>query len=95
MLIDATYSQSAEASADEFAHETLGEAGILPSSLADIFERLRKKHGDAEGIVAHFQAHPTLGDRIAAARAADATVSADIRPSLSNRDWMALQSVCN
>jgi predicted Zn-dependent protease len=94
-LIDATYSQSAEAGADEFAYNVLANSGIPPSSLATIFERLRKKYGDSEGIVAHFAAHPSLGNRIEAAKAADANISADIRPSLEIEDWKALQGICN
>lgn len=94
-LIDATYSQTAEAGADEFAYHVLANSGIPPSSLATIFERLRKKYGDSEGIVAHFAAHPSLGNRIEAAKAADANISADIRPSLEIEDWKALQGICN
>ncbi len=93
-LIAATYSQDAEAQADIFAHGALGAAGIAPSSLATMFERLREKHGDADGIVAHFKAHPSLGDRIQAARAADDQISAEIRPSLTGDQWAALQRIC-
>jgi len=93
-LIDASYSQEAEAGADQFAHAALGAAGIPPSSLATMFERLRQEHGDSEGIVAHFQAHPTLGDRIEGARLADKLITADIRRSLTITEWKALQGIC-
>lgn len=93
-LIDATYDQDAEAGADAFAFDVLARAGIPPSALATMFERLREKFGDIEGIVAHFQAHPTLGDRIEKARAADANLGQVIRPSLGQEDWHALQQIC-
>lgn len=93
-LIDATYSQDAEAGADVFAHSTLVEAGIPPSSLGTMFERLRVKYGDSEGIVAHFASHPKLGDRIAAAIAADANIQGAIQPSLTQDEWQALRDIC-
>lgn len=93
-LIDATYSQTAEAKADEFAHNALAKADIPPSALADMFERLLKEHGQAEGLIAHFEAHPSLGNRIEAARIADAKLSADIRPSLTDDEWQALRNIC-
>ncbi len=93
-LIDASYSQEAEASADSFAHQTLADSGIHPSALATMFERLLKKDGDADGIAAHFQAHPKLGDRIAAARAADLVLAANSPPVLDESEWQALQNIC-
>ncbi|MGR3289600.1 MAG: M48 family metallopeptidase, partial [Paracoccaceae bacterium] len=93
-LIDATYSQDAEALADTFAHQTLGNAGIAPSALANMFERLRQKGGDPDGILAHFMAHPQLGDRIAAARNADSLLTRAAVPSLDKDDWRALQNIC-
>ncbi|MGR3290190.1 MAG: M48 family metallopeptidase [Paracoccaceae bacterium] len=93
-LIDATYSQEAEALADTFAHQTLGNAGIAPSALANMFERLRQKDGDPDGILAHFMAHPQLGDRIEAARNADILLNQAAVPSLDKDDWRALQNIC-
>ena len=94
-LIDATYSQEAEALADSFAHQTLSQTDIAPSALADMFERLRADGDDASGIMAHFMAHPELGDRIDAARQADALLTAAIRPSLNAERWSDLQSICD
>jgi len=93
-LIDATYSQDAEALADTFAHETLSGAAIAPSALADMFERLRADGDDPSGIAAHFMAHPQLGDRIQAARDADSLLKAAIRPSLTSEGWRDLQAIC-
>jgi beta-barrel assembly-enhancing protease len=69
-LIEASYSQGAEAAADAFAHDRLRAADLPPGALATFFDRLRAEHGDAEGFVAHFLSHPQLGDRIARAEAA-------------------------
>jgi predicted Zn-dependent protease len=72
----------------------LEDADISPAALGDIFERLRDKYGDAEGVVAHFVSHPTLGSRIAAARDA-AREGADYGDILSDEDWTALQAICD
>lgn len=93
-LIDATYSQEAEALADSFAHKTLLETGIPPSALADMFERFLANGGEPDGITEHFMAHPKLGDRIKAAKAADEKLAAN-RPSLDADDWQALQNICD
>lgn len=59
-----------------------------------MFECLREKYGDAEGLVAHFASHPSLGDRIANAMAADAGLTGGLRPALNNADWQALRRIC-
>ncbi|MEO0693265.1 MAG: M48 family metallopeptidase [Pseudomonadota bacterium] len=93
-LIQADYTQEAEAAADAYAHAMLAASDIRPGALGDMFEHLRDAHGDAEGIVAHFMSHPALGDRIAAARAADSALSRPPRLILSETEWQALQSIC-
>ena len=93
-LIQADYTQSAEAGADVFAHDMLARAQVSPAALGDMFERLRAEHGDADGIVAHFLSHPALGDRIAAAEAAGGAMSGPTRPILSEEDWADLQAIC-
>ncbi|MBV2359808.1 M48 family metalloprotease [Thalassococcus sp. CAU 1522] len=93
-LIDARYSQEAEAAADAFSHRMLLDAGLSPAALAEMFERFRDMDGDAEGMVQHFMAHPALGDRIAAARAATPDGFAT-RPLLDAPQWGALKRVCD
>ena len=93
-LIEAQYSQGAESDADVFAHSVLIEAQIAPSALATMFERFRALGGDASPFVAHFLSHPSLGDRIQAAR--DATPSGfEAVPVLSAQEWRALQNICD
>ncbi|MDJ0822354.1 MAG: M48 family metallopeptidase [Paracoccaceae bacterium] len=92
-LIDAQYSQQAEAEADIFAHDALLAADLPPDALAVMFARFRDMGGDAEGFVAHFLSHPSLGDRIQAAR--DATPEGlTARPLLSGVEWEALKAIC-
>lgn len=91
-LINATYSQKAEAAADAYAHERMTAAGLPPAALASMFERLRDEYGEAEGIVAHFAAHPRLGDRIEAARAVQ--FDDPHLPLMSDSDWQSLQEIC-
>ncbi len=44
-LINASYSQAAEARADDYAHGLLAQANISPAALGTFFERLHKEHG--------------------------------------------------
>jgi predicted Zn-dependent protease len=92
-LIEASYSQGAEAAADAFAHDRLIATDLPPGALASFFTRLRDEHGDAEGIVAHFLSHPQLGDRIARAEAAGAG-QGPTRPALTPSEWAALRAIC-
>lgn len=93
-LIDANYSQGAEAAADAFAHDALEEAGVSPAALGDMFERLRDKYGESNTLVAHFMSHPTLSDRIEAARNA-AHDHGDGTPILTEDQWADLQAICD
>ena len=93
-LIEASYSQGAEAAADAFAHDRLRAVDLPPGALGSFFRRLRDTHGDAEGIVAHFLSHPQLGDRIARAEAAGAG-QGPTRPALAGAEWAALRAICD
>lgn len=93
-LIEANYSQDAEAAADAFAHHRLRAVDLPPGALGTFFDRLRDTYGDAEGIVAHFLSHPRLGDRIAQAEAAGAGQGA-IRPALDAQSWANLRAICD
>jgi Zn-dependent protease with chaperone function len=93
-LIEASYSQGAEAAADAFAHDRLRSVDLPPGALATFFDRLRAEHGDAEGFVAHFLSHPQLGDRIARAEAAGAG-QGSTRPALLPSEWADLRAICD
>lgn len=93
-LISASHSQGAEQGADEFAYVALEEAGVSPAALGDMFERLRDKYGDAEGVVAHFVSHPTLSSRITRARQAAREDVAYI-DIISAKQWADLKAVCD
>ncbi|MCK8463881.1 M48 family metallopeptidase [Aliiroseovarius sp. S1339] len=92
-LINASYSQTAEATADDYAHDLLDNAGVSPAALGTMFERLREEHGDAEGIVAHFMSHPQMGKRIAAAQAA-VVEGRNYGSILDEGEWQSLRTVC-
>ena len=93
-LISAQYSQAAETGADAFAHDVLAEANISPGALGDMFASMRAEHGDAEGVVAHFLTHPSLGERIKAARG-EVDEGATYQPSMSSEEWAAVQTICD
>lgn len=92
-LISAQYSQGAELAADKFAFDALENADVSPAAVGDMFERLRAKYGDRDGVVAHFLTHPTLTERIDAARAA-ATEGAVYEQILTNAEWQQLETIC-
>lgn len=92
-IIRADYTQGAEAAADTFAYTALLDAELPPSAIATFFERLSGGASDA-GILEHLQSHPALGDRIAAARAAEPE-GAKFRPLLDDTEWTALRNICN
>lgn len=92
-LIAAQYSQQAETDADTFAYGVLEENGVAPSAIADMFERMLREHGDAEGVQAHFLSHPRMSDRIAAAHAATPKNFQHV-DILTEEEWKALQGIC-
>ncbi|MCR8549366.1 M48 family metallopeptidase [Salipiger sp. P9] len=92
-LINASYSQDAEAKADQYAYDMLIAAGLPPSALAEMFETFRKEFGDVEGPMAHFASHPRLATRIDAANAASPQETPH-RPALGTADWQALRTIC-
>lgn len=93
-MIQADYSRAAEAAADAFGISLLEDAGVDPGALGDLFQTLLDEFGDAEGIAAHFMSHPSLGDRIETARAAGRGMG-ETRQVISDRDWAALQAICD
>ncbi|MGI9393907.1 MAG: M48 family metallopeptidase [Boseongicola sp.] len=93
-LIQADYSREAEAAADSFGIELLLDADVDPGALGSLFQKILDQFGSADGIAAHFASHPSLGDRIANDKAASARLPAP-SPSLSNKKWQALRTICD
>ncbi len=92
-LINATYSQKAEAGADTYAHDLMTRAGLSPASLGTMFLRLKAKYGEKDGLVAHFASHPQLSERIERSLAAAQDVIVT-QPILSAQEWSGLQKIC-
>jgi len=93
-LINAQYSQDAEAGADSFAHEMLARAGLPSTSMAIFFERLKKKYGGKTGLLSHLASHPELGKRADKARNANAVSVENFQPVLSTSEWQDLRKIC-
>jgi Zn-dependent protease with chaperone function len=91
--LSAGYSRSAEAAADRFATERLRAVGLPPSALGTMFERLRARYGETEGLVAHFASHPQLAARIAATVAIGDPE--DGPPALTPEEWADLRGICD
>tara|TARA_R100000322_G_scaffold18993_1_gene12060 strand:- start:2457 stop:3656 length:1200 start_codon:yes stop_codon:yes gene_type:complete len=92
-LINAKYSQAAEAGADDYAHDLMREAGVDPAALGTIFQRLMDEYGDAEGIMAHFASHPQMVSRIEAAQQASGGQDYGL-PIITPAQWRAMQTMC-
>lgn len=92
-LIQAQYSQGAEAGSDEYAHGLLAAAELPTGPMADFFDRLHKKYGVERGLMSHLASHPDSLGRSEAARAAN-TVEGDFVPVLTAREWASLQAIC-
>jgi Zn-dependent protease with chaperone function len=91
--ITSGYSRRAELAADAFAAEQLRAVGLPPSALGRMFERLRDRYGEVDGLLAHFSSHPGLLDRIdTAAAAGDPT---DGLPALTEAEWADLRGICD
>ncbi|WP_371156832.1 M48 family metallopeptidase [Jannaschia sp. 2305UL9-9] len=90
--LQSSYSRRAEIAADAFAHDQLTSVDLPPSALGRMFERLRDRYGDTEGLVAHFSSHPQLADRIErAGRIGDPDIG---MPALTPKAWQALRAIC-
>jgi predicted Zn-dependent protease len=90
VLVELSYSREAEAEADRFALEKLGQAGIRTDGFARFFERLAKKENQLPELLKYFSTHPASGTRAEQARAQDTSDD----PGMSARDWAALKGIC-
>lgn len=90
-FVTSSYSRGAETAADEFAHEQLERVGLPPSALGTMFQRLRDRYGDSEGLMAHLSSHPQLAARI---EAAGADTGANFTSVLTPSEWRALRNIC-
>ena len=109
MLLELQYSRDAEHDADAHALRILKNANISPKPFAGFFERLNKletggdsnasakDHGQSSSKSTEsnsqsiFSTHPPTPER--AKMAADAATYSG-QPSLSGKDWKALQGIC-
>jgi Zn-dependent protease with chaperone function len=93
-LINARYSQGAESSADDFAHELLAKAGLPSAPMGNFFDKLKKKYGGKTGLMSHLASHPELGKRAEKARNASVVSATGFQPILSTAEWRDLQNIC-
>lgn len=92
-LLESSYSREAEEEADRYAFERMIDQGLDLAALADLFGRMRDKHGDVEGLASHIMTHPSFADRIAEARRQSDRV-ADPAPALTEAEFAILKSSC-
>ncbi|MGH1452405.1 MAG: M48 family metallopeptidase [Paracoccaceae bacterium] len=90
-LIEANYSQSAEAAADVFARNLLRDAGLQPGALGRMFERMQAGSGEPPAMLKHFLSHPDLAERILAS--ADEP-ELETLPLLTDAEWQDLRQIC-
>ncbi|MEM6679003.1 MAG: M48 family metallopeptidase [Pseudomonadota bacterium] len=93
-MLNASYQRDAEARADREALAMLSSAGLPSRPFAGFFERIRAEYGDTPAVMKYFASHPALSGRAERAAAAN-TVTGRFEPALSDRDWVALQNICD
>jgi predicted Zn-dependent protease len=94
-VLNASHQREAETLADEAAYTMLGDAGLPAKPLATFFDKLREQHGDTAGPLKYLASHPELAGRSERAAAADRIGDGTFVPVLSDRDWLALQNICD
>ena len=93
-LIQASYSQDAEAASDVYAHQRLAEAGLPSSRMGDFFLRIINEYGNEPSLFSHLGSHPDLQGRVDAAIAADVVGRKNFRPVLTRGEWASLRVMC-
>ncbi|MDE0538015.1 MAG: M48 family metallopeptidase [Rhodospirillales bacterium] len=89
--IGLSYSRDAEAEADRIATELLAGAQISNEGLVSFFTRLAAKRSGQEGLLRYLSTHPPLADR---AKLLPPSPNA-ARPSMTDRNWQRLRSICS
>ncbi|RVT92717.1 M48 family metallopeptidase [Sphingomonas crocodyli] len=92
-LLEARYSRSAEAEADDYARWAMRAAHISPLATAGFFARAAKERRSEPGVFAYFASHPAPDDRQRAFAEAAAR-KAKVRPALNPAAWAAVRSIC-
>ena len=94
-ILNASHQREAETLADEMAYRLLGDAELPVTPFANFFDRLHEEHGDSTGPFRYLASHPDLSGRAARALAADRIGNGTFVPVLVDRDWLALQNICD
>ncbi|MEM7498103.1 MAG: M48 family metallopeptidase [Pseudomonadota bacterium] len=93
-MLNASYQREVEARADREALKMLAAAELPSAPFSQFFLRLREEYGDTSAVMAYFASHPSHRERAERAAGAD-TVGRTFDPVLSDRDWVALQNICD
>lgn len=89
-ILAAAHPAKAEADADAVAFGLLSQAGLPTLPYARLAERLAAATPPA----GYARRHPWTATRAEAARAADSIGGGAFKPALSDRDWLALDIIC-
>ncbi|HYC05222.1 MAG TPA: M48 family metallopeptidase [Azospirillaceae bacterium] len=89
-----SYSREKEEEADREAMALLRRAGIDPTGLARMFDRLKEREGKGAGMPLLLRTHPHLEERSASIRAAAGTAGEALSPALTPGEWLALRGIC-
>lgn len=93
-VLNASHQREAERLADVAAYGMLGRAKLPTAPFSEFFTRLEREYGDAEGPLRYIASHPNLGGRAERAKAADMIGAGPFAPVIGDRDWIALQDIC-
>ena len=89
--IGLSYSRDAEAEADQIATELLAGAQISNEGLVGFFKRLAAEQSGEKGLLRYLSTHPPLADR---AKLLPPSPNVT-RPSMNDRNWERLRSICS
>ena len=88
-LLGNAYSRDMEREADALGTDLMRENALDPKALAAFFERMKKRHGEAEDMMAFFSTHPTSAERAAAV----GETPDRVRP-IDPKQWEAVRTLC-
>ena len=94
-LVNARHSREVEQRADETAYALMAEAGLPTGDFAAFFARLAEDRSDAPEFLKYLASHPGLHGRADRAKAADKIGDGAFEPALTEREWAALQRICD
>ncbi len=95
LILQASYTREAEATADRFALSLLNDAGVSSTGMAEFFDSLPDgEASDSHALPSYFSTHPASTARAERA-VTNAATQTNTRPVINDAEWQALQGICD